>query len=425
MRRIWQLVKLTLGRIGRLPGIAGLLAGMGRLAEAGTAGYPTDIKRRLMILNVFAYLIIVSTVGFALQCGLTEGAEYRPLVFINLIIAMVVAFVPFAHRFSEIAGGLLIVVTEFVALTAIASLLGRDGGTALMLVVGAAAPFFVFGLERVRLAVCVAALALVLHLYIWFSNPPGTASIAADPRILNDLYTQSAITTFGLIAVTVWYAFRLVENAKAETDRLLRNILPDKIVARLKSEPDRLIADNFESASILFSDISGFVPLSRSLGAAKVVDLLNTIVREFDAMAARHGVEKIKTIGDAYMAAAGIPDPTPDHTERVARMGLDMLTFIDALRAETGIDIGIRIGIASGPVMAGVIGTQKFSYDVWGDTVNLASRLESRSVPGRILICPACRNRLEHAFTFERRGEIEIKGVGLQETFFVTGTKAA
>ncbi len=425
MKRIWQTIQYVLSRVARLPGISGLVSGFGRLAEAGTSGYRRDIKRRLMILNVFAYLIILTTVIFALRYGLTEGAEYRPLVLINLCIALVVAFVPFAHRFSEIAGGLLIVVTEYVALTGIASYLGREGGTALLFVIGAAAPFFVFGLERIRLAVAVVVIGLVLHLYVWFSYPPGSAFIPPNPRILNDLYTQSAITAFGLIAVTVWYAFRLVENAKGETDRLLRNILPEKIVERLKSKPDTLIADTFDSASILFSDISGFVPLARSLGAAKVVDLLNTIVREFDALAAKHGVEKIKTIGDAYMAAAGIPEPAADHTERVARLGLDMLAFIEKLRRETGIDIAIRIGIASGPVMAGVIGTNKFSYDVWGDTVNLASRLENRSVPGRILICPACRQRLEHAFTFESRGAIEIKGVGMQETFFVTGQKAA
>jgi adenylate cyclase len=425
MKRIWQTIQYVLSRVVRLPGISGLVLGFGRIAEAGTLGYRRDIKRRLMILNVFAYLIILTTVIFALRYGLTEGAEYRPLVLINLCIALVVAFVPFAHRFSEIAGGLLIVVTEYVALTGIASYLGREGGTALLFVIGAAAPFFVFGLERIRLAVAVVVIGLVLHLYVWFSYPPGSAFIPPNPRILNDLYTQSAITTFGLIAVTVWYAFRLVENAKGETDRLLRNILPEKIVERLKTKPDKLIADTFDSASILFSDISGFVPLARSLGAAKVVDLLNTIVREFDALAAKHSVEKIKTIGDAYMAAAGIPEPAADHTERVARLGLDMLAFIEKLRRETGIDIAIRIGIASGPVMAGVIGTNKFSYDVWGDTVNLASRLENRSVPGRILICPACRQRLEHAFTFESRGAIEIKGVGMQETFFVTGQKAA
>lgn len=393
------------------------------MAEAGTAAYPTDIKRRLMILNMFSYLIIITTVIFAVQYSLTEGAEYRPLVLINLGIALVVAFVPFVHRFSEIAGGLLIVITEYTALTSIAPYLGRDGGTALLLIIGAAVPFFIFGLGRLKLAIAVVVGGLVLHLFIWFSYPPSAALIQPNPRILNDLYTQAAITTFSFIAVTVWYAFRLVENAKAETDQLLRNVLPDKIVERLKQEPDTLIADNFENASILFSDISGFVPLARSLGAAQVVDLLNTIVREFDMLAAKHGVEKIKTIGDAYMAAAGIPEPVADHTERVARLGLDMLTFIKHMRQKTGLDLSIRVGIASGPVMAGVIGTQKFSYDVWGDTVNLASRLESNSSPGRILICPICHSRLQHAFDFEDRGEIEIKGVGKQATYFVVSEK--
>ena len=377
-----------------------------------------------MILNMFSYLIIVTTVIFALQYGLTEGREYLPLVYINLAIAAIVSLVPLMHRINDIAGGLLIVVTEYVAITSIASFLGREGGGQVLFVVGAAAPFFVFGLERLKLAVLVALTGLALHLYIWFNFTPDVARIPPNPRILNDIYMQSAITAFGLIAATVWYAFRLVENAKAETDSLLRNILPDSVVERLKTKPDTLIADTFDSASILFSDISGFVPLARSLGAARTVDLLNTIVREFDTLAARHGVEKIKTIGDAYMAAAGIPEPVSDHTERVARLGLDMLQTIERLREENGIDVALRIGIASGPVMAGVIGTQKFSYDVWGDTVNLASRLESRSEPGRILICPACRQRLEHAFDFESRGKIEIKGVGLQETFFVTSQKA-
>ncbi len=423
MTRFKQALAFMLGMFARVPGVAAFTALLGRLAEAGTSGYPTDVKRRLMILNMFAYLIVVTTVIFALQYGLTEGAQYRPLVIINLGIAAIVSLVPLTHRISDIAGGLVIVITEYVAITSIASYLGREGGGQMLFIVGAAAPFFVFGLQRLKLAILVAFTGLVLHLYIWFSFTPQTARIPPDPRILNDIYTQTAITTFGLIAATVWYAFRLVEAAKAETDTLLRNILPDSVAERLKRTPDTLIADTFASASILFSDISGFVPLARQLGAAKVVDLLNTIVREFDALAKKHGVEKIKTIGDAYMAAAGIPEPVDNHTERVARMALDMLAYMDTLRRQTGLDISIRIGIASGPVMAGVIGTQKFSYDVWGDTVNLASRLESRSEPGRILICPGCRDRLAHAFTFENRGKIEIKGVGLQETFFVVGAK--
>ena len=146
---------------------------------------------------------------------------------------------------------------------------------------------------------------------------------------------------------------------------------------------------------------------------------------EFDALAVRHGVEKIKTIGDAYMVVAGLPDPVPDHTARLARMGLDMLNCINELRTETGLDINIRIGIASGPVTAGVIGTRKFSYDVWGDPVNLASRLEGLADPGRILVCPACHEKLGDAFEFESRGPVEIKGLGALETWYLKAARRA
>jgi len=173
----------------------------------------------------------------------------------------------------------------------------------------------------------------------------------------------------------------------------------------------------------MFSDITGFVSLARGLGADQTVKLLSRIVSEFDALAARHGVEKIKTIGDAYMVVAGLPDPVPDHAARLARMGLDMLHCVKQLRAESGLNINIRVGIASGPVTAGVIGTRKFSYDVWGDPVNLASRLEGLATPGRILICPTCHEKLGDAFEFERRGHVDIKGLGAQETWYLVGER--
>ena len=151
----------------------------------------------------------------------------------------------------------------------------------------------------------------------------------------------------------------------------------------------------------MFADISGFVALARRLGANQTVELLNRIVSQFDALAEQHGVEKIKTIGDAYMVVSGVPEPVPDHTARLGRMAFDMLDCIARMRTETGLNINIRVGMASGPVTAGVIGTKKFSYDVWGDPVNLASRLEGLSVPGRVLVCPSCHAKLGEAFEFE------------------------
>jgi len=205
----------------------------------------------------------------------------------------------------------------------------------------------------------------------------------------------------------------------------LRNVLPDAIVERLKAKPGALIADSIDDAAVMFADISGFVALTRRLGANATVDMLSRLVSDFDALAVRHGVEKIKTIGDAYMVVAGLPEPVPDHTARLANMGLAMLAAVARMRDESGLNLNLRIGMASGPVTAGVIGTRKFSYDVWGDPVNLASRLEGQSSPGRILICPGCRAKLGEDFLFEARGPIEIKGIGAQETWFLLGAREA
>jgi adenylate cyclase len=267
-------------------------------------------------------------------------------------------------------------------------------------------------------------IALVLHLACWFLFPSSAAAIAAPQDVLDSLYTQAVITTFGLIAAAVFYAFRLAENAKAETDALLRNILPDTIVERLKAKPSEHVADTFPEASILFADITGFVPLARKLGAGDTVALLNSLVSQFDDLAERHGVEKIKTIGDAYMVASGVPEPTPDFALRLARMALDMQEAVRALRAETGYDLAMRMGLATGPVMAGVIGRQKFSYDIWGDAVNLAARLESTSIPGRIHICPVSREKLGDLVVVESRGAIEIKGVGEKSTWFLDALRS-
>jgi adenylate cyclase len=251
------------------------------------------------------------------------------------------------------------------------------------------------------------------------------ARLHVSPAVIDSLYVQGAITTFGLIAACVYYAFGLVENAKAETETVLRNVLPDDVVERIKSAPGESIADGFSNASVLFADISGFVRLARSLGPEKTVALLNRLVTTFDDLAQRHGVEKIKTIGDAYMVASGVPIPRPDHIEALAAMALDLLTAVRNVGTAENLAIDVRIGMASGPMMAGVIGKNKFSYDVWGDPVNLASRLEQASAPGRITVCPGCYSALKDSFVMESRGLIDIKGVGPQEAWFLVGRRAS
>ncbi len=409
------------------PEVRRLLAPLSRLlsryAAAGTAGYPPDTQRRLKILNMIALLIVITTLVFAAQQAAADFDKMKPVIIINILLAAMAMMVPLAHRINDIAGAILIAVAELAALLAFTAYFGRTAGTPMMYVAFSAAPFVVFGLKRMWLVLGTVLTALVLHLYAYFTFHRSDAWLPMDDAFLNANYVQGAITAFGLIAASVYYAFSLAERAKAETEAVLRNVLPDNVVERLKAVPDAAIADGFASASVLFADVSGFVAMARALGPEKTVELLNKLVSRFDDLAERHGVEKIKTIGDAYMVASGVPEPRADHAVALAEMALDMIDATRDISAETSLPINIRAGMASGPMMAGVIGKRKFSYDVWGDPVNLASRLEQASLPGRILICPTCREALEGRFEMQPRGMIEVKGVGAQETWYLGARK--
>ena len=209
-----------------------------------------------------------------------------------------------------------------------------------------------------------------------------------------------------------------LETEKRKSETLLLNILPKSIVNRMR-EGELKIADQVREATILFCDLAGFTVLSGAMPAERVLDFLGEIFTQFDALAAEAGVEKIKTIGDAYMAAAGIPEPQPDHAERIARLAPRMMRAVRDVAETTGLKLQARIGIHTGPVVAGVIGTHKFAYDVWGDSVNTASRMESHSVNGRIHITEATRRALGDRFPLEPRGTIEVKGKGPMQTYFL------
>lgn len=209
-----------------------------------------------------------------------------------------------------------------------------------------------------------------------------------------------------------------LESEKRKSEALLLNILPPSIVRRMRDGEVR-IADQVHEATILFCDLAGFTVVSGAMPAARVLEFLGDIFTRFDALAAEAGVEKIKTIGDAYMAAAGIPEPQADHAERIARLAPRMMGAVRDVAGATGLALEARIGIHTGPIVAGVIGTHKFAYDVWGDSVNTASRMESHSVNGRIHITEATRQALGEGFPVEPRGVIEVKGKGPMQTYFL------
>jgi class 3 adenylate cyclase len=199
--------------------------------------------------------------------------------------------------------------------------------------------------------------------------------------------------------------------------------LPQPIAERLKRD-QHTIADQFPSATVLFADVVGFTHLSSQISAAELVVLLNLLFSIFDEIAEKNGVEKIKTIGDAYMAAAGLPTLRSDHAEAIANLALDMQQAVARFNIEQNQSFSIRIGINTGPVVAGVIGLKRFIYDLWGDTVNIASRMESHGLAGCIQVTEATYECLKEQYVFEQRGVIEVKGKGLMTTYLLTGKRS-
>jgi adenylate cyclase len=210
----------------------------------------------------------------------------------------------------------------------------------------------------------------------------------------------------------------LLEQEKEKSEQLLLNVLPEAIAARLK-KGEKVIAEKQEATTVGFTDLVGFTPYARNAEPVDVVTMLNRIFSNFDLMSARSGVEKIKTIGDCYMFAAGVPVPVADHARRVADTALEMLRFLERFNNRFGTEFQIRIGLNSGPLVAGIIGKQKFAYDIWGDAVNVASRMESSGVPGRIHISESTRIALGSDYEYEPRGVIEVKGLGQINTYFL------
>ncbi|MBD3664757.1 adenylate/guanylate cyclase domain-containing protein [Sulfitobacter aestuariivivens] len=265
--------------------------------------------------------------------------------------------------------------------------------------------------------------------YLLFPNPSGLLDVG---ETFNRIVFFSTLTVMSLQIFVILYSMsRKVTEAEAalaaehaRSEALLQNLLPDNIAARLKDRPGEVIADGLPAVTLLFADIVDFTPRSARMPPEELIGWLNRIFSAFDVLTAERGLEKIKTIGDAYMVAAGLPVAREDHAAVIADMALAMQAEVVRLSEELGEPVDLRIGIHSGPAIAGVIGTSKVFYDVWGDTVNTASRMESHGEPGRIQVTEPTRLLLQDAFAFTERGPVEIKGVGIVKTWWLDGPRA-
>jgi class 3 adenylate cyclase len=258
----------------------------------------------------------------------------------------------------------------------------------------------------------------------WFAGAPLLFRTWVDPeplrQVLNDSVPDVVLFAAVLLLGEAVRNRRALDLERQKSERLLLNVLPASIATRLK-ETEGVIADAFPEVTVLFADIVDFTRRSQRIGPQQVVQALNELFSIFDRLAQQQGLEKIKTIGDAYMVAGGLPNPRPDHAQAVAEMALAVRDEVASRVDPSGQPLAVRIGMDTGPVVAGVIGTSKFSYDLWGDTVNMASRMESHGVPGHIQVTARTYQRLRDSCRFERRGPISVKGKGEIVTYFLVG----
>ena len=237
------------------------------------------------------------------------------------------------------------------------------------------------------------------------------------PMVRDDIPVGSVLTFVDITNRKLLEAKLRAEHARSE--RLLLNVLPAEIARQLQIAPGKKIAEQFDEVTVMFADVVGFTPLSARLGPDETVDLLNEVFTAFDRLADRYEVEKIRTIGDGYMVAAGAPVRRPDHCEAIARMAIDMVSWMREKSTEDGLRLQIRIGMNTGEAVGAIVGTSRFHYDLWGDAVNLASRMESMGAPGRIHVGEGAWSKLRDSFEFEERGLLNVKGMGTLPTWFL------
>jgi adenylate cyclase len=387
-----------------------------------------ELRQKKALLVVLALLILpVSVLWGSLYLGFGSPVGVVPYVYFAVSLGSLVVFAR-TRRFQPFLVTQLLDI--LLTTTAGQMLVGGflpSGGVGLW---GILAPLGALVFLELRQAVRWFVAFLVVFVLtgvageVLFSDADLPVWFTSTMLALNVIGTASiAFTLLASFAHQRNAALTALRAEQEKSELLLLNILPRPIAERLKAEP-QTIADHFAAASILFADVVDFTPLAQRLPPAEMVGILDQLFSRFDALVERHGLEKIKTIGDCYMAAAGVPNPGPDHARKAALLALAMRDVVatSAVTAQPGLEL--RIGINSGPVVAGVIGTKRFLYDLWGDAVNMASRMESHGTPGEIQITLATYELLKDEFVCRRRGTILVKGKGEMETWYLVASRS-
>ena len=387
--------------------------------------YDVASMQRRRLLGVATAIGAFVAGGFGvLQLLVGQGDWYVGVI--NLGSAAVFAVIPLLYRFGELIPPLAFITVAYLAMTFLCWHLGTDTGVQFYFLIAGAAAVMVVGVERIVLAIAVAAVGVSLVIALQFTVPHDTGE--QPTWFIKEGFIINAISAGAMAVAIVWYGLRQIASAEAameqeyqRSEALLANILPTSIADRLKDRSNSVIADKYDDASILFADIAGYTERASETSPEELVTFLDGLYTSLDALVTRHGLEKIKTSGDAYIVVSGVPQPRPDHLEALADLALDIEDTVAGLTDSRGQAVPLRIGMASGPVVAGVVGSQRFFYDVWGDAVNLASRMESTSAVGRIQVPQPVYQRLCNRFVFEERGDVDVKGKGVMQTWYLVG----
>jgi adenylate cyclase len=390
-----------------------------RLAALGAL--PTDTEEERirkasmtlapMVIIPMATVWVVTYLILGEPLGAAAPLSYQVISLVSLLVFVRTKRYRF-FRFSQLA---LMLVLPFAFQVALGGFIPSSG----VIMWAVWAPFGALVYQGSRQALWWLA-GFLLLLAVAVALEPVLRPASIPPGVIVAFFAMNvgamATTTYLLLQ----YFVRERARAQERSERLLLNVLPEPIARRLK-ESDRIIADGFDEATVLFADIVDFTPLSERIRPEEVVALLDRVFSAFDGLADRYGLEKIKTIGDAYMVAGGIPVPRPDHAEAVAEMALAMQASCADLGRAGRVPVTVRIGMDTGPVVAGVIGRRKFIYDLWGDTVNTASRMESHGVPGEIQVTERVFRRLDGRYAFRPRGRVAVKGKAEMEAYLLVG----
>jgi adenylate cyclase len=387
--------------------------------------YAERIARRRRILNLTASMAMFISAGFGIIQVVSAPQLWWTGV-INMVGAGIYAAVPLLHRFGELLPPLTFIGTAYVSMFTICWFVGTGSGLQFYFLVAACLVVLQLGVDRIFLASILAAIAAGMVITLQFLVPRDTG--AQPVWALSLSFVVTTISACVMVVTTVWYAIREIVRAEAameleyeRSEALLANILPSSVADRLKDPARNTIADKYDDASVLFADIAGFTERASEMPPDQLIRFLDRLYGDFDALLDKHGLEKIKVSGDSYMVVSGVPQPRADHVEALAAFALDMAEAANRLKDSHGNALPLRIGLASGPVVAGVVGSRRFFYDVWGDAVNVASRMESTDSIGRIQVPENVYRRLKDDFVLQERGVVEVKGKGPMRTWYLIG----